>query len=402
MDRSSLEWGELPLEAITLFIAGITSLIAGALLIPALAGAIPYYGNGLTGLILFYFALQTVLMGKTPFGDFPPSGMLLGAGAVMAAAGVIICIIPSVPAWFGGRLIFFCLAPGGIVMLVQAVLSPEKIRLWLSLKGVVKPLVIWVPAVYLTSVLTGAAFLASSGGEAGWWLVPALMLHGAMVLNLGRVLASVYKVYPASKPEAKGRPPIPFGQGMLLLIGVFMMLLGLLLLPVSLGILPFAPNAQLGLLLVIFAVQMAASGATPLGPFPRSAAMTFLGLATAAIGVTSCIVPGLLEGVIAFLVAVLNIAGGILTFIKSLGSLLGAKNAASGDAFPLLRRLYATQTALGGLSVMFGSSMLFPGVVPGLVVGAVLAANGGVLIYLMILLGRVEAMKSLVSAGEKI
>lgn len=193
---------------------------------------------------------------------------------------------------------------------------------------------------------------------------------------------------------------MPFGQGMLLLTGVFMMLLGLLLLPVSLGILPFAPNGQLGLLMVIFAVQMAASGATPIGAFPRSAAMTFLGLATAAVGVTSCIVPGLLEGVIAFLVATLNIIGGVLTFIKSLGSLSGAsKTVPAGDALSLLRRLYTTQISMGVLSVMFGSSMLFPGIIPSLVIGAVLAANGGVLIYLMILLGRVEAMKGQISSG---
>lgn len=391
MDRGSLDWGELPLEVVMLFIAGMTALIAGALLLPALAGVIPYYGNGLAGLTLFYFALQTVLMGKTPFGDLPPSGALLAAGTAIAAAGIVICIIPSVPPGLAGRLLFIFLVPGGAALLVQAVFSPAKIRLWKGLGGAVKPLILWAPAVYLASIATGSVFFLG-GGEPGWRLLPALLFQGAAVLGLGRTLAAVYRVYPASRPESEGRAPVPFGQGMLLLTGVFMVLLGLLLIPVNLGLLPFAQSAQLGLLMAIFAVQTAAAGNTPVGPFPRSAATTFAGLAFGALGAASCVIPAFLDGFLVPLVGVLNITGGAITLAKSALSLPGARKAVAGGASLLLKKLYGTQAVLGVLSVMFGSSMLFPGIVPGLVTGTVLAANGGALIFLMALLRRVEAL----------
>ena len=391
MDRGSLNWGELPLEVVLLFISGMSALIAGVLLIAALAAGMPYYGGGLAGLVLFFFALQTTLLGKTPFGDLPPSGALLAAGILMAAAGIVIAIIPSVPPLFSAWLLLIFLAAGGAVLLVQSLLSPSKIRLWRSLGGAVKPLVVWAPAVYLSSVAAGSAFYAVGGGP-GWLLVPALLFQGAAVLNLGRILAGVYRVYPASGPEAPGRAPIPFGQGMLLMTGAFMVLLGLLLIPVSLGLLPFAPSAQLGLLMVIFAVQAAASGNTPLGPFPRSAATAFAGLAFGALGAVSCVIPGLLDGILVPLVGVLNIAGGLLTLAKTALAFKGVRGAPGPDGARLLRKLYGTQALLGILSVMFGSSMLFPGIIPALVTGVVLAANGGVLVWLMILLGRVEVM----------
>ena len=70
----------------------------------------------------------------------------------------------------------------------------------------------------------------------------------------------------------------------LLLTGVFMVLLGLLLLPVNLGLLPFSGGAQLGLLMVIFAIQMLALGSTPSGPFSRSWFIVLLGFIFGALG----------------------------------------------------------------------------------------------------------------------
>ncbi|WP_367338433.1 hypothetical protein [Aminivibrio sp.] len=64
---------------------------------------------------------------------------------------------------------------------------------------------------------------------------------------------------------------------MILLTGVFMVLLGVLLVSVTLGMLP-PGSAQLGLLMVILAIQMLASGNTPIGAFPRSYAVVFCGL----------------------------------------------------------------------------------------------------------------------------
>jgi len=53
---------------------------------------------------------------------------------------------------------------------------------------------------------------------------------------------------------------------------------------------------------------------------------------------------------------------------------------------PVLVRLLAAQTALGLLAITFGTSMLVSQLIPGSVIGVILAANGGVLLYLLHLL----------------
>ena len=51
---------DVPLEVVILLLAGIALLITGILLFPVYAGTLPYYENGLYGLLLFIFALHAV------------------------------------------------------------------------------------------------------------------------------------------------------------------------------------------------------------------------------------------------------------------------------------------------------------------------------------------------------
>ena len=179
-----------------------------------------------------------------------------------------------------------------------------------------------------------------------------------------------------------------------------MVLLGGLLVPVNLGLLPFSGSAQLGLLMVIFSVQMLAAGNTPVGVFPRTWLMVYLGTLFAGLGIVSCIVPDVLVAPLTLLVGVLNILNGGLTLAKALPSLVKARKMLPSIQVPsLLVKLYSTQTALGGLSVMFGSSMLAPGIIPGLLIGVILAANGGVLLYLMRLLFQLDALAASAEDG---
>ncbi|HQN01540.1 MAG TPA: hypothetical protein PLL36_10710, partial [Candidatus Hydrogenedentes bacterium] len=82
---------DLPLEVVILLVGGMTLLISGALLFAVSAGVLPYYENGLYGLLLVVFALQTILLGKTPFGDMRRSTPLLAVGSVIAAVGIATC-----------------------------------------------------------------------------------------------------------------------------------------------------------------------------------------------------------------------------------------------------------------------------------------------------------------------
>ncbi|MBP6332935.1 MAG: hypothetical protein KA342_05760, partial [Aminivibrio sp.] len=71
-----LEETDLDLDVVILLIAGLMMIMTGILLFPVTRGAVPYYENGVYGLVLFLFALQIVLLGKTPFGDMKRSKSL--------------------------------------------------------------------------------------------------------------------------------------------------------------------------------------------------------------------------------------------------------------------------------------------------------------------------------------
>ena len=389
----------LPLETVLLFIAGMTVFIAGILLFPVYAGLLPYYENGLYGLLLFFFALQTVMLGKTPFGELPVSKPLLGVGVSVASIGIVTCFIPGVPNMLARWMLVVCLGPGGALLLLQMFFSRNKLRLWLRVGGVLRPLPFACGAVYALSMLSGLLVLTPDF-LSGYGTATAVLLYGAAILNLSRVLAAVHTEYPEASADAGEKGGLPFDKAMLMLTGVFMMLLGALLLPVNLGLLPFSGSAQLGLLMVIFSVQMLAAGNTPVGVFPRTWLMVYLGTLFAGLGIVSCIVPDVLVAPLTLLVGVLNILNGGLTLAKALPSLVKARKMLPSIQVPsLLVKLYSTQIALGGLSVMFGSSMLAPGIIPGLLIGVILAANGGVLLYLMRLLFQLDALAASAEDG---
>lgn len=389
----------LPLETVLLFIAGMTVFIAGILLFPVYAGLLPYYENGLYGLLLFFFALQTVMLGKTPFGELPVSKPLLGVGVSVACIGIVTCFIPGIPNMLARWMLVVCLGPGGALLLLQMFFSRNKLRLWLRVGGVLRPLPFACGAVYALSMLSGLLVLTPDF-LSGYGTATAVLLYGAAILNLSRVLAAVHTEYPEASADAGEKGGLPFDKAMLMLTGVFMMLLGALLLPVNLGLLPFSGSAQLGLLMVIFSVQMLAAGNTPVGVFPRTWLMVYLGTLFAGLGIVSCIVPDVLVAPLTLLVGVLNILNGGLTLAKALPSLVKTRKMLPSIQVPsLLVKLYSTQIALGGLSVMFGSSMLAPEIIPGLLIGVILAANGGVLLYLMRLLFQLDALAASAEDG---
>ena len=381
---------DLPLEVIVLLIGGMALTIAGGVLFFVASGAIPFYENGLLGLLLLVFALQTISMGKTPFGDLRRSKPLLVIGFLLASIALVTSFIPDIFGPLPRLLLFLCLGLGGVVQLLRLFLDRNKRQSW-EQGGVVGRL---VPACALVHGLSVAVGLLL-------WAKPSLPIYatamlllclGIAVLNLAMVLRAVYLCFPQARSAAEAPSSLPFGQIMLLLVGIFMVLLGLLLLPVSLGRLPFSGSAQLGLLMIIFALQMLASGNTPIGPFPRSLPVIAGGFLFAAMGIVSCLVPGLLVPILTPLVGLLNILGGALPLAKNAAAVLSWGKGET-SVHPLIRRLSRTQLALNLLSILFGTSMVVPGIIPGLVIGAILAANGGVLLYLLRLLIAIDVLK---------
>ncbi len=391
-EHALLRQADLPLEVVILLIGGITLLTTGVLLFPVSNGTLPYYENGLYGLFLVIFALQILALGKTPFGDVRRSILTFALGSLIAAAGIVTCFIP-IPNQVPRVLLFVCFGPGGLLLLLQMIIAEGKLRSWVRYGGIFRHLVAACTAVYVLSMcialLLGLQTLLTTQAKA-----VVILVYGLAVVYLAAVLRNVYRAHPQAEKRPEDDHELSTDQTLLLLMGVFMVILGLLLIPVSLGLLPFSASAQLGLLMVIFAVQMLAAGSTPIGAFPRSWLMIAVGFLFAALGVVSCIIPDVLVAPLTILVGVLNILGGVIGLVK-IAAARAARKSDEPRPLPLiLVRLSVVQLTMNMLAIMFGTSMLIPGLVPGLVIGVILAANGCVLLYLLSILVALDTMRN--------
>ena len=156
-DMQNIQRINLALEVVILLVGGMALLITGILLFPVTMGALPCYPNGLYGLLLIVFALQMIMLGKTPFGDMPQTRLLLALGLTMAALGTFMCFIP-VPTTLPRILLFVCFGPGGFLLLWQMCISSDKFRLWLKYGGIFWHLILACSVVYILSMLLPVAY----------------------------------------------------------------------------------------------------------------------------------------------------------------------------------------------------------------------------------------------------
>ncbi len=383
-----LKEANIPLEVVMLLIAGMAMLIAGLVLLAVARGILPYYENGLHGLLLIIFAMQIITLGKTPFGDWKRSTGVFAIGIALASLGMVTCFIPLANP-FSRLLLILCFGPGNILLLLKMCFATDKLRTWLKYGGIFQHLIFSSFLVYGFAIL-----IALMIWKQDLFSLPVtatlLLAFGASIFYLAIVLGIIYGAYPEAGNPIEGGLRLSTEQNFLLLMGVFMVLLGGLLIPVNLGLLPFSGSAQLGLLMVMFAVQMLAAGNTPIGAFRRSRLMIFFGLVFAGLGIVSCLVPGILVSALTLLVGVLNILGGLITLGKI--CLPRLKNPPPAQTPPILKKLFAVQLILNGLAITFGTSMLVAHLIPGLLIGLILAANGCVLLYLLRILIIVDGM----------
>lgn len=178
---------------------------------------------------------------------------------------------------------------------------------------------------------------------------------------------------------------LPLSLAVLIVVGFLLLFLGLLLFPVNLGLIPFSPDGQLGLLLVITSIQMMALGETPLGQFKRSWLMVIIGIFFASMGIVSCTVPGILTDLIRILLGALNIIGGVILLGKMYLSSIRPdpdQSAVPESLQPIMRKMQKTQKILYIVSIAFGITMLLPGIVSGFIIALILVINGGLLFRL--------------------
>jgi len=402
---------DFSIEVVILMVFAVFMLIFGFLLFKIHTGDLPYAPDSTYGLFLVIVSFQIITMGKTPFGDFRRSWALIIIGICAAIIGMIACFVPGYFSGLVRMLVGITLFAGGITLLVQLFLSKEKAKNWMKVPGILRQLTIACGLVYVITIISGLITLLP-GITTDPQTALVLIIYGISFFYLSFCIHKVSKVYPEesddsalSKLNSDGNKSKRFAffqetsldltPAILLLLGVLLVLLGVLLFPVNLGLMPFSPDGQLGLLLVIIAVQMMALGSTPVGQYNRSLLLILVGIVFAALGIFSCIVPGLLTDVLRIFLGVLNILGGVILLIKQfLPKLYEIRKPSSepGELPLIAKRLSFTQTLLNFVAIVFGLTMLLPYLIPGLVIAGVLVINGILLLLLAFLLQKITMM----------
>ncbi|HOT07930.1 MAG TPA: DUF308 domain-containing protein [Methanotrichaceae archaeon] len=404
---------DLTLEVAILIILGVFMLLFGLLLFKIHRGDLPYAPDSTYGLFLVIVSLQIITMGKTPFLDLRRSWMVVIIGIVTAILGMYACFIPGSLTTPARMLVGIMLLVGGAAHLIQLITSEEMAKKWMKTSRILQHLTAACGLVYLMSAILGIVTLLP-GITTDPQTAVLLIIYGIGFFYLSWCIQKVNRLYSLRDPRSttkdqrsqEHRRPrggfgffrdatLPLSHAITILVGVLLTLLGLLLVPVNLGLIPFSPDGQLGLLLVIIAVQMLAIGETPIGQYRRSLLLIIIGIVFAAAGIVSCIVPGILTGVIQIMVGLLNIIGGALLITKRFIPILHEMRNPPAEPValdPIIKRLLITQTAINIVGICFGITMLVPSLVSGPVIAGVLVANGLLLFVLTYYLQKMRDM----------
>ena len=390
------EESDLSLEVVILLIIGVFTLIFGLLLFKIHTGSLPYTPDSTYGLFLVIVSFQIVTMGKTPFGDLRRSWLLIIIGIITAIIGMTACFIPGIISEVVKILVGLILFAGGIALILQLYSNEDKAKTWMKNPGILQQLTLSCSLVYILMIILGMITLLPSI-TTDYLTAVFLILYSISIFYLAYCLQKITRLYASdetinhkldkdnSDNNSKSRfklledASLPVSLATIIMIGTLITLLGLVLFPVVSGIIPFSTDGELGLLLVLNAIQIMVLGETPLGEFKRSWLMIILGIVFASFGIFSCIVPGIFTGYIILLIAFLNIAGGTILIIKRYLPVVQAIRSPSTEPqyIPsILKKLMVSQTLLNIASIAFGVSMLIPGIIPGMVIAGILVING--------------------------
>lgn len=409
------EESDLSLEVVVLLIFGVFWLFFGLMLFKIYTGVLPYNPDSAYGLFLVIVSFQMITMGKTPFGDLRRSWALVFIGMGSAVLGIATSFIPGYFTNFIRELVGIVLFAGGMILSVQFCVSEKKARMWIKVPGILRQLTVACALVYALTIISGLITLSPSL-RADPRTAIILSFYGVSFFYLSWCIWKVFRTYGSEKPDdpasairlldradSQGRfilfqeASLPLSLAIFILLGILNTLLGLLLFPIGLRMLPFSPDGQLGLLLTIMAIQVMTLGDTPLGQYKRSWFMITIGIVFASLGVVSCVVPGLLTGMIQILLGLLNVLGGVVFFIRRL---LARKHEIKTSLEipivvpPIIRKLAGTQLAMNSLAIVFGISMLLPGFLSLPVVACILLIMGPLLFVLASLMRKASIMEA--------
>ncbi|NLD57681.1 MAG: hypothetical protein GX651_06065, partial [Methanomicrobiales archaeon] len=166
----------------------------------------------------------------------------------------------------------------------------------------------------------------------------------------------------------------------LLVLGIFMGLFGILLLSITTGALPYAPDSTYGLFLVIVALQVITMGKTPLGDVRRTWLVILIGIAAGIVGMLACFIPGLLSSVVRLFAGALLTLGGAALLVQLF---LHKDKAALWLRVPgVLRELTASCVLVYLLAFLLGVVTLVPALSSDTLTAVLLIADAAALFWL--------------------
>jgi uncharacterized membrane protein HdeD (DUF308 family) len=401
------EESDLSLEVVILLILGVFMFLFGLLLFKIYTWELPYAPDSTYGLFLIIVSFQVITMGKTPFGDLRRSWAILITGICTAIVGMTACFIPGYLTEIVRILVGVMLFVGGISLLLQLFLSEKKAKTWMKTSRLLQHLTIACGLVYGVAIILGLLTLIP-GITTNPETAVLLIVYGISIFYLAWCIQKVGRVYPPEEnPELSYSDlkdkfrffrdaSISLSIAVLIMIGVLLTLLGALLFPINQGTIPFSPDGELGLLMVIMAIQMTTLGETPMGGYKRSWLLVTIGIIFATLGAFSCIVPGILTNMLQTLLGALNILGGVILLIKRFIPILNEIRHPPSEpvVLPLIaKKLMITQTVLNFVAIAFGVSMLIPGFIPTMLVPGIVIINGLLLFALGYILHKINQIE---------
>jgi hypothetical protein len=384
---------DLSIEVVLLIVGGVFFLLFGGLLFLIDRGMLPYSEGSMYGLFVVLVSMQIITMGKTPFGDVLRSWLVVIIGLLTAMLGTLAIFYPGYLSMTIRILAGLIVLITGAVGLLQLFTSKDKARKWMKVAGILQQLTVACAIIYWVEIVLGIITLLP-GIMPNLLTAVLLLVFGASLIFLAWCIHVANCQYRSTNAKIVPDPSTP-KSGFCLLEetsltventfntyqGFLMILLGILVLLMILGIFPsFNSDGQLGLLLVLTSLQLLALGQFVGSQVTRSWLVIAFGILCAAAGIYSCIVPGILTGVIQPLLGIQNIITGVLLLATKIiaPTVYGIRHPTAEPVTlpPIIKRLFLVLTVTGIVAILFGINMLAPILLPSLL---------GMVVYAMLL-----------------
>lgn len=364
---------KLGLESVVLLLFVMTMLILGFVLSTLFTGAIEYSVFGFYGITLFLFGFQIFALGKTPVGDAKQSLAVFIIGLIISLLGIVLCFTTSVPEYIPKYLIAAILGVSGVILFIRMLTSKNQYPFWKkSGDSLLMRLAFVSTIIYVFDILFALILILENIIPLTVKIVFAF-LFGVILFWFTIIRQKTLIKYPVTSPA------IGLDILSILILALYLITLGILMIPTNIGLIEFTGSAQLGLLMVIFAIQTIAIGNTPIGAFRRTNFVVILGITMAVLGITAIFVPDILVFTLNLLIGLLNIVSSLIFFIKNIPSLIKSKEPKD----KISKQMSAASFAMNIFAFLFGLSMLISGLITGLAQSALLFLFGGALLYLL-------------------